>query len=200
MAADNATPERRLRILAVSQDFSPANPSGAALLRILNGMADRNSITCLGGGPRPDRMKESIRYCRAPCLRGCGLLAAFLSFHVSHLVAWFWLRAAKGERFDVVQTIDAESLLGTVVTFHCCSAAILEVASSQGLLRGDGPLEALACFQARALYALRAWFERRVSRARRTRGIIALSAGSAEDIKRCYSPRVEPAVIPNALS
>ncbi len=189
---------RRLRILALTQDFSRRNPGGAALLRALRPLAARHDITCLAGGPRPEEMPAEITYLRLPRLRGCGLLAGLLWFHLAHPLAWWWLTRVRGQRFDVVQTIDAESLLGTVVTFQFCDAAYLRLAGPAGLFRGDNLASRLSGLQERLIRHLRAAVQRRVCASPRTRAIIAVSARLADDLRAAYAPRVPPVVIPNA--
>ncbi len=195
-----ASADRSMRILAIAQDFSRRNPSGSALLRLLNVLVRRHAVTCMGGTPRPAEMDPAIRYIRAWRPRRGGVLAGLLAFHASHWVAYRWLTAVRGERFDIVQTIDSESLLGTVVTFHCCHAAYLETMDRSGLLRWTGWRGHAAAAYTRLIYRFRAAVERRVCRSSRTAGIIALSAGSAADVVRHYSPRAAPVVIPNSIA
>ena len=188
----------RLRILAISQDFSNRNPGGAALLRVLAPLADRHELTCLGGGSPPPGFPSAATYVRVPRLHGCGLLANFLWFHLAHRVAWLVLTRLRGRRYDVVQTIDAESLLGTVVTFQFCDAAYLPIARQAGLFRGWNLASRLTGLQEHALRLLRRAIQRRVCAAPRTRAIIAVSARLADDLRAHCQPRVDPVVIPNA--
>ena len=185
-----------LSILAISQDFSRGNPSGSVLLRMLNTLADRHRITCLGTGPRPPEMAGAIRYIRVPRVRRCGLLVAFLTFHLTHRIALAWLRA-RGSRFDVVQTVDAESVAGNVVTYHFCSRAYLRLARERGFLRAAGWRGIPGVLQVWCLYQLRAVVERAVARSARTRAIICLSEGLRRDVVDCYQPTAPVSVIPN---
>ena len=185
-----------LRILALAHDFSRANPGGSSLLRVLNTLAAHDHITCMGCGPRPDAMDARITYHRAPALRRGGMLLRFLTArralhrHAARLLA--------RESFDVVQALDSECDLGTVVTFHCCHAAYRATMQAAGLLTGHGLRGRLANLQICLLLRLRIALERGVCHSPRTRAIIALSAGSARDLVQWYTPRVAPVVIPNA--
>ena len=185
-----------LAILALAHDFSPANPGGSALLRILNALAARDRVTCIGCGPRPPAMDPRIRYVPAGGFRRGGMLLRFLAARRALDRAGRAL--LRRERFDVVQTLDSESDLGTVVTFHCCHAAYREAMRARGLLAGRGLRGWLANRQIRLLLALRIALERRTCARPRTRAIVALSAGSARDLCQWYRPAVEPVVIPNA--
>jgi len=185
-------------ILAISQDFSARNPSGTAFLRVLNQLSESYDITCMGGTPRPPEIPACINYVRAHRVGGLGLLAGFVSFHVSHVFMWLWLTVVKRKRYDVVHTIDAESFLGHIITFHCCDRAFLKIIRDNGLAQSGSWLHVLSNAQALAIYNTRAWIEQRVCRARRTKAIIAVSSGLARDLD-LYQPRVKPIVIPNAL-
>lgn len=189
-----------MRILAIAQDFSRRNPSGSALLRLLNVLAAGHAVTCVGGSRRPAEMNARIRYVRAWRPARGGVLFGLAAFHLSHWLVCRWLTTVRRERFDVVQTIDSESLLGTVVTFHCCHAAYLATMEPLGLLNGPGWRGAAAAAYTRLIYRFRAAVERRVCRSARTAAIIALSDGSAADIVRHYAPRVPPAVVPNSIA
>ena len=189
-----------LRILAIAQDFSRRNPSGSALLRLLNVLSASHAVTCVGGSCRPAEMDARIRYVRAWRPARGGVLLGLAAFHLSHWLVFRWLTDVRRERFDVVQTIDSESLLGTVVTFHCCHAAYLTTMEQLGLLSWPGWRGSAAAAYTRLIYRFRAAVERRVCGSARTAAIIALSEGSAADIVRHYAPRVAPAVVPNSIA
>lgn len=189
---------KTLTIVAISQDFSTANPSGAALLRVMNALADAQCVVCIGGSVRPLTMNRAITYVRAFVPPRCGMLAGFLGFHLSHLLVYAWLRI-RGLRADVVQTVDAESLLGTVSTFHCCDAALLDASRRCGAGRQRGLAGLAASLQSRLLSRLRIAIQKHVCRSSRTRAIIALSQGSSRDIQHWYRPCVPLTVVPNSL-
>ena len=189
-------PGQRLRILAIAHDFS-RSPSGTALLRVLRPLATDHDITCLSCGPQPPAWDERMRYVHARAWSRGGLLMRFLAAHLALPQAV--RRLLRQQPFDVIQTIDSESLAGTVVTFHCCHAAYRETMRQRGLFTVHGWTRRLAILQIRLLMALRVALERRICRSPRTRMIIALSSGSAEDIRHHYQPRAPVLVIPNVL-
>ena len=191
-----ANPHQRLRILAVAHDFG-RSPSGTALLRVLRPLATDHDITGLSCGPRPEPWDERMRFIHAPAWSRGGLLVRFLSAHL--VLPRAVRRLLRQESFDVIQTIDSECRAGTVVTFHCCHAAYQATIRQRGLFKVQGWSRRLAALQIRILMALRIALERRICRAPKTRMIIALSAGSADDIRRHYQPRAPIRVIPNCL-
>ncbi len=188
-----------LTIVAISQDFTRTNPGGAALLRVMNAIALSHRVVCIGGTRRPEEMNSSIRYYRAPSPKRFGMLMAFVAFHLTHLLVYGGL-CLRGLKPDVIQTVDVESLLGTVSTFHCCDAALRDAARQAGVRPQRGLCGRAAAFQSRLLSGIRICLQKRVCRSFRTRAIIALSEGSSRDIKKWYAPRIQPVIIPNSLS
>jgi hypothetical protein len=191
--------DRPLNILAISQDFSNRNPSGACLLRILNSLADRHHVQCISGAGKPSGMHEKIQHIRALRISQLGMLVSLVSFHISHFLIWLWLVLFKRKKFDVIQTIDGESFLGTVVTFHFCSAAFLIVAREEELFTYRTLLEMLTSLQARMIHLLKSLVELYVCRSARTKAIIAVSKGLSADLERFYKPNKKPVVIVNSL-
>lgn len=187
---------QRLRILAIAHDFA-RSPSGAALLRVLRPLATDHEITCLSCCARPAGWDERLRFVRTPAWSRGGLLIRFVAAHLA--LPGALRKLLRHQTFDVIQTVDSECLAGTVVTFHCCHAAYRETMQRLGLFKVRGWRRRLAAGQIQLLMALRIAVERRICRSARTRLIIALSAGSAADIRHHYHPRVPVVVIPNAV-
>lgn len=169
------------------------------LLRILNHLADKHSILCIGGERRPLEMNNKIEYIRSFRVSSLGLLISFISFHISHLLVYLWAVAVKKRKFDIVQTKDGESFVGNVITFHFCDAAYLRIAHQHGLFVTQGLKVIAATTQLIILYFLRTLVEMIVCKSNRTKKIIAVSRGLAEDIETYYKPKVKPVVIPNSL-
>ena len=188
-----------LKILAISQDFSKRNPSGGALLRILNQLSDNHNVLCIGGSDRPFEMKNNIDYIRSFRISKLGTLISYLTFHVSHYIVCVWLIKFKRRQFDVIQTIDGESFIGSVVTFHFCDAAYIRLAREKNLYKSDSLIGFLVSLQAKIIYHLRAYVEARNCRADHVKCIIAVSKGLSDEIERFYKPRVKPVIIPNIL-
>jgi hypothetical protein len=114
-------------------------------------------------------------------------------------LVWLWLILAKRKKFDVIQTIDGESFLGTVITFHFCSAAYRIIARDKGLFSYRNFLEMLTSLQSWLIQLTKSFVELCVCRSRRTKVIIAVSKGLAADIERFYKPLIKPVVVPNSL-
>jgi hypothetical protein len=188
-----------MRILAITQDFSRRNPGGWALACILNDLADRHDIMCIGGAPRPDELHASITYCRAFRIQHAGIFAGLITFHLSHFFIWLWLSYVRRKKFDVIQTIDAESLIGTVVTFQFCDAAFLELAKQYRLFNASTWRGRIGAMNELIIRKFRTVIQRRVCRSHRTRAIIAVSSQLAEHLTQHYQPAVTPVVITNPI-
>jgi hypothetical protein len=144
-------------------------------------------------------MHQGIQHVHAFRISQLGMLLSLVTFHISHHLVWSWLVFFKRKKYDVIQTIDGESFLGTVVTFHFCSAAFRVIARDEGLFAYKNFWEMLTSLQAWLIHLIKSTVELYVCRSRRTKVLIAVSSGTAADIERFYKPLKTPVVIVNSL-
>ncbi|MCA9881984.1 MAG: glycosyltransferase family 4 protein [Anaerolineae bacterium] len=158
---------------------------------IVAGLCDEHDFTVFAvefDNPRPDR----IEFVRIPAILR-PLFALFVTYHIlAPIILWLHKRRT-GKTYDVVQSIESNSLLGTLVYSQFCHTAYLKHHWQQnkaGGLRGI----------ARWLdYNLHSLFEPVVYRKART--IVTPSQGLANELKREFDSIVggKITVIPSPI-
>jgi len=166
------------------------NAIGSCHLRILDALSLEHEFTVFAvefENPRPER----IRWIRIPAARR-PMALLFLTFHMLAPVYYFFYRLKHGVRFDLVQTIESQSLLGQLCYSHFCHRAYIKHQWKRSPSIG---LKSAAMWIARWLNAL---LEERVLRS--AGQIIVPSRGLARELLAEY-PQCENKIriLPNAV-
>jgi len=123
-----------MRIAIFDYLVTATNPAGSCHLKMLESLCYEHQFTVFSvrfENPCPDR----IEWVRIPAPRR----PLALLFVVYHLLAplWYWAyRLRRGVRFDLVQAIESNAVLGDISYVHFCHAAYLREHWGDGGMRG----------------------------------------------------------------
>lgn len=111
-----------MRIAILDYQVVPTNAIGNCDRTILNGLADEHEFVVFAlefDNPRPDR----IKFVKIPAVRK-PLAALFVTYHVTAPLILRRYERQHG-KFDVVQSIESNTLAGDLVYAHFCHTAFL---------------------------------------------------------------------------
>ncbi|HLK67795.1 MAG TPA: glycosyltransferase family 4 protein [Bryobacteraceae bacterium] len=166
------------------------NPVGSCHLKMLDGLCHQHEFTVFAvefENPCPER----IRWVRIPVpVRPYILLYAL--YHLAAPLAYFWARTIRGMRFDLVQLVESNLLLGQVSYSHFCHRRYLKRHWSETRAAGlRGWLRGLAHWAAARMEPLVY---------RRVRHVVVPSRGLAEELRGEYpASRQKILLLPNSV-
>jgi glycosyltransferase involved in cell wall biosynthesis len=103
------------------------NPAGSTLIDLIEVASRGNNEVAVFASDLDDCLKGKVRFYRIPILRFLGIPGALVSFHLAQLPVYFFAKFVARSSFDVVHSLDSESLLADYVTFHNCCAELFAV-------------------------------------------------------------------------
>jgi len=165
-----------MRIAIFDYLVTATNPAGSCHLKMLESLCHEHQFTVFSvrfENPCPER----IEWVRIPAPRR-PLALLFVAYHLLAPL-WYWAyRLRRGVRFDLVQAIESNAVLGDVSYVHFCHAAYLRDHWSDAGMRG---LRGLLRYIDHKLHAL---MEPVVYK--RSKAIIVPSRGLARELAREY--------------
>ena len=179
-----------MRIAVFDYRVIPTNPVGSCHLRMLAGLCREHEFTVFAvefANPCPERIRW-VRL-RLP-VRPYVLL--YVLYHLAAPLAYWWQRAVRGCRFDLVQMVESNLLFGDISYSHFCHRLYLarhwretRARGPRGLLRGLA--HRCAAVMEPAVY-------------RRVRRIIAPSRGLIHELTEAYPQEsVKLSLLPNPV-
>lgn len=189
---DTTTKGKGMRIAILDYFVIPNNAIGNCDRHIANGLCSEHEFTVFAvdfDNPNPER----IKFVRVPALRR-PLFLLFLTYHLLVPVIFWWHCLRNRIRFDIVQSVESNTVLGGLVYAHFCHNAYLKThwtATKPSGLRGA----------ARWLdHKLHALLEPMVFR--RAHQIVVPSKGLGTELEATFPAivRDKVAVIPNPIA
>lgn len=113
-----------MRIAILDYFVIPNNAIGNCDRQIANGLCSEYDFTVFAvdfDNPNPER----IKFVRVPAIRR-PLFLLFVTYHLLVPVIFWWHCLRNRIRFDIVQSIESNSLLGGLVYAHFCHSAYLK--------------------------------------------------------------------------
>ncbi|MCA9881498.1 MAG: glycosyltransferase family 4 protein [Anaerolineae bacterium] len=169
----------------------PTNAIGNCDRHLVAGLCDEHDFTVFAvefDNPRPDR----IEFVRIPVIRR-PLFAVFVSYHiVAPILLWIYKRQS-GKKFDIVQSIESNSLMGTLVYSHFCHTAYLTHHWQENKAGGIRGIARWIDYKFHSLLEPIVY--------RKAKAVVTPSQGLSNELKREMSPIVQDkvTVIPNPV-
>lgn len=178
-----------MRMAIFDYETVRTNPFGLGHLRCIEALGDEHDITVYSVNCAAEAHRR-VRWRRVPAIRR-PLAALYVTFHLAAALR-LWIDRRRGERYDVVQTIDSASFGANIVYAQFCHRAYLR---EQWATSRPSGLRRIARW---VFEALAAALEGPVLG--RARLIVVPSEGLRREIESCYPQtcgRIR--VVPNAV-
>ncbi len=152
------------------------NPAGSTFIDTIESLVSKGIDVTVYSNKLDNDLRGKIHHVSIPIIKFLGIPGSLVSFQIMHTVMYLWRRLYYKERFDVIHTIDSESFLANIVTFHVCSAEFLSVIRREKLwIDGFSPtvvianislflnlsirklFEAVNCKRCKCVFALTEW-------------------------------------------
>lgn len=170
------------------------NPIGRCHLHMISGLPSEWEITVFAvefENPRPSQ----ITFVKIPAIRR-PMFLMHLTFHFWFPIFYWYHRTAKGKRFDIVQTVEGNSLLGNLRYSHFCHKAFL----AERWMQSKAPtlIRRAASYLNHKAHAI---CEEIIYRLKSTKAVVVPSTGLAKELDRYFGRwlRGKIFVIPNPI-
>ncbi|QPC83990.1 glycosyltransferase family 4 protein [Phototrophicus methaneseepsis] len=113
-----------MRIAIFDYQMPPNNAISQCIQRLILAQCEEHEFTVFAiayDNPRPDR----IQFVRVPAIQW-PLFVLFLTYHIMACLVYGWYRLRTGHKFDVIQSVESNTLMGTLIYSQFCHRAYLD--------------------------------------------------------------------------